>query len=286
MNASPSDLALGTHLRQLREQAGLDAAVLARRLSLSTAQLQQLERGEHSLFYTPAIRQQALRKLLLHLGGDLSRLQAAESAPPPATRAAGALASSPPQPAKPSAPGPAVERSASRRLTVAGLALSALLFALAYAVGHGQPGTAPVLSGRAPAVAAESMASPPAVAGIQEAAASAPIEAAPAATEGDAALAPPACQSADAPRVRPPQASKAGDMVYVVSPVDLELCVIDGQGRPQQHRLEAGQGRSFYGPPPWQLHAKDLRKAQLYFQGWKVRLPQQVDDRVLLVERD
>lgn len=57
-------------LKALRMAAGLELAVLARQVSLSTAQLAQLESGLDSLFYTPAIRRQAARKVYFHLTGQ------------------------------------------------------------------------------------------------------------------------------------------------------------------------------------------------------------------------
>ncbi len=303
MSASSSDQALGAYLRRLREEAGLELPVLARRLSLSTAQLLELESGGRSLFYSPAIRQLAVRKTLQHLGGDLTRLVTSQepSALPPATGQT--LPSEPPlhRPlGTPEASAASATRvgagsttpKASRRRWVmpGGLALSALFFAGAVAVGHwerspplSQAGTAPFLvppeAGRAapalPPAAAETLAASPVT---RE------VPAQPASAEARAEAGEPPCAPSPAPSVTPPQASKPGDMVYVVSRASLDLCVIDGQGRPQQFRLEAGEGRSFYGPPPWQLHSSQLRQAQLYFQGWKVRLPAQVADRVELVE--
>jgi hypothetical protein len=57
-------------LKALRLAAGLDAAILARQVSLSPAQLIQLESGQDSLFYTPAIGRQAARKVYFHLTGQ------------------------------------------------------------------------------------------------------------------------------------------------------------------------------------------------------------------------
>lgn len=57
-------------LKALRLAAGLELAALARQVSLSTAQLMQLENGLDSLFYTPAIRRQAARKVYFHLTGQ------------------------------------------------------------------------------------------------------------------------------------------------------------------------------------------------------------------------
>ena len=58
-------------LRSLREAAGLDRVVLARRMSLSAAQLSQLECGQDSLFYSPAIRQGAALKVYRYLQAQL-----------------------------------------------------------------------------------------------------------------------------------------------------------------------------------------------------------------------
>ena len=71
---SSADQALGAYLSFLRVGAGLDTAVLARRVSLSPAQVAQLESGRSSLFYNHRIRLQAARKIILHLGGDLAKL--------------------------------------------------------------------------------------------------------------------------------------------------------------------------------------------------------------------
>ncbi|MBM3361443.1 MAG: helix-turn-helix domain-containing protein [Betaproteobacteria bacterium] len=60
-------------LRARRQAAGLDLVVLARRLSLSPAQLMQLETGQDSLFYSPAIRRQAALKVCRYLDAQIQR---------------------------------------------------------------------------------------------------------------------------------------------------------------------------------------------------------------------
>lgn len=57
----------GEQIRALRLAARLDVAVLARRVSLSSAQLLQIENDQHSLFYSPAIRRLAARKVWAYL---------------------------------------------------------------------------------------------------------------------------------------------------------------------------------------------------------------------------
>jgi hypothetical protein len=54
-------------LKQLREALGLDTVCLAIQNALSNAQIQQLENGGHTSFYSPAIKAQAGRRLLQKL---------------------------------------------------------------------------------------------------------------------------------------------------------------------------------------------------------------------------
>ncbi len=274
------DPTIGADLRRLRTEAGLDLAVLARRVSLSPAQLAELEGGQGGLFYSDAIRQQALRKVLRHLGGDLACL--ASPAAPVDTTAPVAL---PPPPAQP-APRPV------SRLRVAGLALSVLCFAAAFLLGRQGAAPAPAdapahMKAVAPATEAPGAPTSPATpqapqTGQNEVNAPGPLAAA---TQDAAPQAPDCPNDLDgAPALTPPQASKPGDMVFVVSPVRAWLCLVDGSGRLHQRLFEAGQSQNFVGSPPWRLHSDQLRQVQLYFQGWKVRLPGQVRDSVELVE--
>lgn len=300
MSPTATDQSLGAYLKALRIQAGLDVAVLARRLSLSPAQLLQLESGQASLFYNHRIRQQAARKVIAHLGGDTSRVQ---DEPNPADNA-----SPPPAPQAPAVPDEVVDAVSvavkpARPLQQAGGAL--VLFALLVGGALWMAGSWGPASRRAPDVAQASAtqtavvpAAPepaaPAEAPLklamaeEEPTASAPVRDAPAqasATQApadapDSCLAP----SDQSPTVRPPEARKAGDMVYVVSLATVSVCLSDGSGKQQRKRLEAGQSHSFYGPPPWVVRSDQLRQTQLYFQGWKVRLPEQAQDSIKLVE--
>jgi predicted transcriptional regulator len=51
-------------LKQRREALGLDTMTLAIQNAMSNAQIQQLENGGHTSFYSPAIKAQAGRRLL------------------------------------------------------------------------------------------------------------------------------------------------------------------------------------------------------------------------------
>ena len=61
----------GQLLKNLRQNAGVDVATLARRHILSTTQIRQLEGGGDSAFYNPDIKLSIGIKLLHSLGHDL-----------------------------------------------------------------------------------------------------------------------------------------------------------------------------------------------------------------------
>lgn len=67
----------GQHLRQLRLQRDLDPVLLATQACISLRQLQQLETGEHSLFYSAGLRNQAGRRVAALLGAQWDELDSA-----------------------------------------------------------------------------------------------------------------------------------------------------------------------------------------------------------------
>lgn len=290
-----ADQALGAYLVSLRVSAGLEPAVLARRVSLSTAQLGQLETGQGSLFYNRKIRQQAARKVILQLGGDPTQADDIEEvsskspqADPVQAEARPDASAAEPLPEKTS-PAPIHRRSAllAGAMMVAVVSAGIILWMGREAppVTASAPETHPLLlkAESAMPVAREPVATAP------EPQTNASLQPEPAAAQVIAQLAPvepPPCggMSSEAPVVQPPQARKPGDMVYVVSEVDQVLCVVDAKGKREVKRFKAGEALSFYGQPPWQLQSSQLRETQLFFQGWKVRLPADAQDRVQLVE--
>ncbi len=289
MSSPSSPQALGAYLQSLRLAAGLEVSVLARRASLSTAQIAELESGADRLFYNPAIRQQAAHKLIRLLGGDVAQWPGAPVAP------ASSQSLLPPEPLVPRLPEPRGQvpspQAPRRMLMVAGLLL-ALLLGVAWQMGtfgrftpasDSQPSASSAAETAQPALAqAQPEAQPMRAA---PAAAPTPASAAPLVQVAEAS-APSTCAppSGDAPSVQPPQARKPGDMVYVLSPVSQLLCVADATGKLQAKRLEPGQGHSFYGQAPWRLQSSQLAQTQVYFQGWKVPWPAELRDRVDLVE--
>lgn len=87
------------------------------------------------------------------------------------------------------------------------------------------------------------------------------------------------------PEVMPNSANKAAGFVYVLSPIDAEVCVIDAGKKATVLQLRAGEGRSVYGNAPWQLSGAALKDTQIFFQGVRVRAPEGAYARFNLIER-
>lgn len=132
----------GEQLRALRLAAGLDVAVLARRVSLSNAQLLQLENDQHSLFYTPAIRRHAARKVLTFLGTQPQPEQQSEAA------AAGPAELAGTQPL--ALPGVEASQASAVPVPLADLPVRDLTEQLLPAAAVMSPGQAPALAGAGP----------------------------------------------------------------------------------------------------------------------------------------
>ena len=79
-------------------------------------------------------------------------------------------------------------------------------------------------------------------------------------------------------------AQKEGRYVYFVSTANIEICVVDGNKQATLLQLKAGENRSVYGVSPWQLSGAGLQKAQIYFQGGRLTLPDAATTRFKLIE--
>lgn len=73
-------------------------------------------------------------------------------------------------------------------------------------------------------------------------------------------------------RFKPEAPRKAGDMVYLQAKSKQVVCVVDASGKTQNKLLEPGVGASFYGQPPFKVLTSGLREVDVFFQGTKVRL--------------
>ena len=314
MSAPPSHANLsmdgvdGARLKQLREAAGWDAKVLAIRVSLSKEQVQQIENGGHDLFYNLSIKRACARKLALALGADPHSV---------VTPMATDLPSTSPMPAASGVPtwqtseldGMRPERlngPLTAMWVCAGLALTVMV--LGVTLGRWGDGAAPpwnqwrvqwegwqqkawtLISADPPAPSPQAQNQPPAPStaltppetnGSPEpphlplTLANSPVN--------DPGLACPQA-SDDGPVVQPLKAFKAGQMVFVQAVGDAHLCLRDHSGQVWSVNFKAGQERNFQGAPPWTVQSPSLAQFNVFFQGWKLRLPTDTTKSVQIVE--
>jgi len=303
---APMDGVDGARLKQLREAAGWDAKVLAIRVSLSKEQVEQIENGGNGLFYNVSIKRACARKLALALGADPHSV---------ITSLATDLPLPPTMPAAEGVSGwqtPEFEGMRPDRLNgpltamwvCAGLALTVMV--LGVTLGRWGDGAAPpwnqwragwegwqqrawdLISATAPAPQARSQSPaaptavlPPEPQGSPEPPHQALILANTPVNDPGLACPQP---SADSPVVQPLKAFKAGRMVFVQALGDAHLCLRDHSGQVWSVNFKAGQERSFQGAPPWTVQSPSLAQFNVFFQGWKLRLPTDTTKSVQIVE--
>ncbi len=284
------------YLRDLREAAGMDIHVLARKACLSVGQIRELESELNgNSFYSDAIKQQAYKRVLMLLG-----------AVPPQTNAPKHLSAPPQDLDTRLAPldsiaamshRPAVDRSVGTTLQLyveklkehkSTFSLS-VLFALAlagmtqYTSQHGYEAakTAVPQAVVQPAIAKPS---PPASVAVANVTPPAPVVPASAPATVFTAEFKCAFSKESMPQWTPTQARKEGRYVYVMSDTLMDVCVVDGQKRATRLQMKAGESQSVYGTGPWQISGQDLQKIKIYFQGNLVIPPEGTTQTLSLVE--
>jgi hypothetical protein len=298
MSNSPTDRVHGELLREWRVSQHWDVTRLAIQSNLSVAQITELETGGCAHFYTPAIKESAARKVARLLGGDPAlALRPLESAStwnePVGIQVATPLIR----------PSVTSTRSLSVFFRQPGWIAAPILVVMAVVTASGwlqqkwQEGGAqqfwreayrsPGLPG-AETTSAEP--SPPATPGgilpapvaqapeadsvvpslVQAARPSAVAETAPNKAVADAL-----CRPVEPGAVlAPSQPRKPGDRVHIVAQKEGAVCVVDATGTSTLLALKTHETRSVYGPAPWRVHFELPEQAQLYFQGVRLRLPQ------------
>ncbi|WP_233254978.1 hypothetical protein [Limnohabitans sp. T6-5] len=290
-------------------------------MNLSSAQIQQLEEGGASLFYSEAIKHNAARKVALALNGDpasVIRIVAHEDGQGALAHQGVQVLDELVQLSELQAKSEKNKSSSAHRIIHPLVWLGALS---AVSVGaawlyqqpelikpwvsmdwvpmhwfESKPPVLPAPEPQAPApdtVADASDAQPSSVASQSEA--SAPIALAPADTASPSSPASTAvvavaspdalCQSTEPGTLLTSKIpSKAGDMVYIVPLKAGSVCAKDGAGKNTVLTLQAKEGRSVYGPPPWRLYFEHMDQAQVYFQGERLRWPEVPTRSIVLRE--
>ena len=281
-----------------RESLGLSTKELSSLACLSTRQIEQIENGEMSSYYSPQIKVTAAKKVasLLKLKEE-DAFDFGEKAPPAkiasetvvepvTTQATSPEKKSKPQPVQ-ETPKVVIKNLEPARLFESGKAVAQsnpqkrlfVLLGIAAALVFSIVNLRPLFFPEAPKeeiVVVETVQEAPLASAPVEEAKPAPPAQVPA-TVVEAA-APAAVVSTECPAVdssavtyKPDAPKKSGDMVYVQSKTAQTVCVIDASGKNQNKTLEPGVGASIYGKPPFKVLTLGLNQVDLYFQGAKVR---------------
>ncbi len=272
-------------LKALREAAGLDVTVLAKRNNLSTTQVRQLEDGGESGFYTPQIKWAVGRKLTLALGGHFTE--------PTAPVLEEALGSSRSGSSQPTQVFQAASAAASRKRG-GGLWLSSLGLGGVVLVGLVWALQEPLRGPATPVVNTASPPAPPPTPVIAEPAPDTPsVPVGLAATEPPP-LAVPAVRVSDsdecrwvsrAPDLTPEAGVRPDNYVHVVAQQAVTVCWRDAEKKTRKQTLQAQEAVSFWGTPPFQVYASQPAALKVYFKGQVVRWSESDPPHIALGQR-
>jgi hypothetical protein len=94
------------------------------------------------------------------------------------------------------------------------------------------------------------------------------------------------CPALDANQTtyRSPSPSKAGNMIYISTKIKQVVCVKDATGKLEKKSLDINGSHSFFGKAPFVLMTSGLAQADIFFQGYKVRVEDQNAKSITLEE--
>ena len=256
-------------LKRLRLAAGVEITTLAKKHSLSSAQVKQLEESGDSTFYSPEIKYTVGRKLIRSLGEEITELDfdgqfgftALEEAPPLASANA-------PHTSFNANSDPIFSRP-KRRWVPLLLILSTLVLAWYGMTGNSNPKQTPAVetsdqdtkeqnpkteqveprsSQTASTIAAQSNVSP----------ASTPRE----------------CDWSSPPLdLTPASGLRPVHYIYLVAAKSAVVCWKDAAQAQRKITLKPSENITMEGRPPFHLHSTDLSGIKIYYLGNLIRIP-------------
>lgn len=312
MNSSKLPDIRGEVIKKAREAKGISIAEMSKELCFSVKQIEQIECGERSHFYSLAIKVAATKRVADYLGlsaeevfdfgPDLvqSAQSSNETADPIQVKAED------PKPIEVSLPPPIAEKLPERlerfelpsdvvetKSSKAKFFFLALVAIAAIAIFSFEPSggdrakEAPMA--KLPTESIDSAANEATkkdeapVAGSVTPSNLVPSSVgSPSSIAGSTENCPP--QDANPTTYRSPSPSKAGNMVYVSSRIKQVVCVRDATGKLEKRPLEANGSHSFFGKAPFVLMTSGLAQADIFFQGYKVRIDDPNANSVILEE--
>jgi hypothetical protein len=310
------------HLKSLRMAAGLDHAQLALKANLSTGQVRQLEDSGDSLFYSPQIKEQSLRRVirLLETSPEESLTPTSE---PPAPRSSSSVIDDIIRLSEKNLKSHVVHSEVrrpggvwSKLMSLWGLAFVLLALGIWQYNRHNsqalytewvEPITAKVLPAPKETNTIEVPLSVPEIIAPPVALKTEPVTpiTPPSANNASPVPTPPSepkpiaqtvvtnavvetdCANIKTEPVTVSSVSpnKPGSYVYLVSNKPTTVCVDDGKNKRTLVTLSPGAGRSVHGSSPWTVASGDMKSLQVYFQGAKVWVPPEAGTRIYLKEQ-
>lgn len=302
-NRSVYDTCDPDYLRQLRAASGVEETWLARTACLSVAQVRQLEEGGESLFYSPTIKRQAYKRLLMILGAEPPTV-VVDIVEQPVPSVVNDLNEIIAMGEKRLNDDHAVaeffqmlRHRISQHKISAGIVLAlsgagAISFLVPISNTEKKNTAELVMTKTSDVVAvvtpiAPVVAPPPAAVASLPASTHAPLPITSASAPAAAAVGAFACQytAESLPELVPMTATKPSRYVHLVANTDVNVCVVDANRQTSWVQLKAGESQSVFGSAPWQVSSTKLGKVQIYFQGWRVALPEGADQRIALIEK-
>ena len=294
----------GQLLKNLRQNAGVDIATLARRHILSTTQIRQLEGGGDSAFYNPDIKLSIGIKLLHSLGHDLpvevATVNPAQVPVEVANKVPEALAvetefkteiaaklmpSSKPAPLNALAEAEATSPNNEAALKPPNFAWPFLFVLIALTciwlyVSHSResatamPAAVATVETNAPTPETAPSVAPvapvsPVIPTVPEPTSIKPL----AETAPKVALKSACAWGSSETEIQPTSPRKSAEYVHMVAAQNVLVCVMDADQRVATLELQAGDARSIYGPAPFKVYSANLHLLKVYFQGQYMKLP-------------
>lgn len=256
-------------LKRLRLAAGVEITTLAKKHSLSSAQVHQLEESGESTFYSPEIKYTVGRKLIRSLGEEITELDfdgqfgftALEEAPPLASANA-------PHTSFNANSDPIFSRP-KRRWVPLLLILSTLVLAWYGMTGNSSPEQTPAVETSAQDTKAQNQKTQQAEPRISQTAATFVAQ------PNDLSKAPPSeCDwSSPSLDLTPVAGSRPGHYIYVVAAQPVVVCWKDSAQAQRKITLKPSENITLEGQPPFHLHSTDLSGIKIYYLGNLIRTP-------------
>ena len=256
-------------LKRLRLAAGVEITTLAKKHSLSSAQVRQLEESGDSTFYSPEIKYTVGRKLIRSLGEEITELDfdgqfgstALEEAPP-------LISASVQQPSFHPSSHQIFSRP-KRRWVPLLLILSTLVLAWYGMTGNSNPKQTPAVETSAQDTKEQNPKTEQVEPRIHQAAATiaAQSNVSPASTPRECDWSSPSLD------LTPVAGSRPGHYLYLVAAQSAVVCWKDSAQAQRKITLKPSENITLEGRPPFHLQSTDLNGIKIYYLGNLIRTP-------------